>query len=75
MFAKPREGASLARSVRRVAVGVGLTIAFLGSGGIAAPPARSALPKRPDIVLVVRSARAVEKRRAFLDRLREHGIK
>jgi len=53
MFAKPREGASLARSVRRVAVGVGLTIAFLGSGGIAAPPARSALPKRPDIVLVV----------------------
>jgi len=36
-----------------VALRLGLTIAILGGGAIAAPPARSAVPGRPDIILVV----------------------
>ena len=43
----------MARSKQRVAAGVAFTVALLGGGGILAPPARSAVPRRPDIVLIV----------------------
>lgn len=43
----------MARSARRVTVGVGLTVALLGGSGMVAPAARSAVPRRPDIVLIV----------------------
>jgi N-acetylglucosamine-6-sulfatase len=43
----------LRRSARRVAVVVGLTIVLLGGGSITAPPARSARPSRPDVVVIV----------------------
>jgi len=43
----------MGRPARWVMLRLGLTIAILGGGAIAAPPARSAVPGRPDIILIV----------------------
>jgi N-acetylglucosamine-6-sulfatase len=47
------KGGSMGRPARRVSLRLGLTIVLLGAGATAAPPARSALPGRPDIILIV----------------------
>jgi N-acetylglucosamine-6-sulfatase len=43
----------VARPGRRIAIGAGLALALVGGWGITAPPARAALPGRPDIIVIV----------------------
>ena len=43
----------MARPAQRVAVCAGLTIALCTGGSIVAPSARAAVPRRPDIILIV----------------------